>query len=624
MPQICPACQTSNDDSAEVCFNCRYTLIIPITRGSVVGGRYEVVETLGKGGMGIVYKAHDRTLDEAVALKVLRPDVAQSPDIARRFRAEIRLARKVGHRNVCRIFEYGEEGGFRYISMEFIDGVDLKHVLRLRGALPAQEAYEVAIQVTLGLGAIHDLGIIHRDLKTSNLMIDSRGVVRLMDFGIAKEMGGDTTGATASGHIVGTPEYMSPEQAKGDKVDARSDLYSLGIVIFEVFTGDVPFKADTPLGTILKHLHDPPPLDEPGRLPAELVPVLRRALAKEPAERYASIEEVGSALNAARSTAFPGSPPVQLVATLRLAKAAQEAGRPTTPTPTRLPRVPFATPAPATPPSTVVGPQPSPPPPTQIMVTTPPPAPPPVEARRPAKRPPVRQPAPRRPALPVYYLGLSAVAMAGLVLAGRGVWMRVGVPVSAPAESTVGAPAEPPSARPLATSRPADSVEATPPPAAFAPAPSVAPTPPPINVRPADRPRPAPVPRPTPERLSTPVAALPAAPTTTLTIAPATTLPVAVPTAAPVVAQTPTPAPAPTPDVRGFLQLVVVPFAEATIDGQSAGRISSEKVPLAPGPHEVVLNHPDYQPLRRKITILQGETMRMVVDLAEEAVRKKK
>ena len=538
MAQICPACQTSNDDSAELCFNCRYVLIVPVTRGSVVGGRYEVVETLGKGGMGIVYKAHDRTLDETVALKVLRPDVAQSPDLARRFRAEIKLARKVGHRNVCRIFEYGEEGGFRYISMEFIDGVDLKQVLRLRGALPPEEAYEVAIQVTQGLGAIHDLGIIHRDLKTSNLMIDSRGVVRLMDFGIAKEVGGDTTGATATGHIVGTPEYMSPEQAKGDKVDVRSDIYSLGVLIFEVFTGQVPFRADTPLATILKHLHDPPPLEDPGRLPAELVPVLRRALAKEPAERYASTDEIGSALGAARSTAFPGSPTVQLTATQRLAKSAQETGRPTTPTPTRLPRVPFSTPAPASAP-TVVGPQPAPPPPTQIMVTPPPaPAPVQVQARRAPSRQSLRPAQPKRaPALPVYYLGLGAAVVAGLALAGRGVWMGLGVPASSPPGSSATPASTLSPARSVPNTRQTASVDPTLTPASLTPTPLVAPTPMPTNVRPA---RTTPTPR--AEQVSTPRPTLPAPPPPTLAVAPATTLPVSAPTSATAAAQTPPPA----------------------------------------------------------------------------------
>jgi eukaryotic-like serine/threonine-protein kinase len=273
--------------------------------GSVIAGRYEILEPLGKGGMGMVYKAHDRVLDDTVAIKLLRPDVASEPEMARRFRSEIKLARKVRHRNVCGIHEYGEDGGLRFIAMEFIAGEDLRHVLTKSGAPLPEEAFEISIQLAQGLHAIHEAGIIHRDLKTPNIMRDAGGNVRLMDFGIAKQAG-ETPGAavTALGMIVGTPEYMSPEQARGEKIDFRSDIYALGVVIFEIFTGQVPFRAETPIATIFKHLQEPPPIDQ-AALPTSLMPVLHKALAKSPGDRYATASQMVRALQDARAQAFP-------------------------------------------------------------------------------------------------------------------------------------------------------------------------------------------------------------------------------------------------------------------------------------------------------------------------------
>src|SRR5262245_3012584 len=298
----CPTCHSENEEQAETCFTCGHGLAAVIKRGSVIASRYEMLNPLGKGGMGMVYKAHDRVLEEDIAIKVLRADVARSPDMARRFRSEIRLARKVTHRNVCRIHEYGEDGVVRYISMELIEGVDLKQVMRERkSGLPPKEAFDVSIQIAKGLQAIHDVGVIHRDLKTANIMRDGRGVVKLMDFGIAKQEG--SSSATATGDIVGTPEYMSPEQARGQKVDARSDLYALAVVIYEVFSGDVPFRGDSPIVTIFKHIQDQPLLDGPGAFafPQALVPVLRRGLAKDPGDRFVTSDELVDNLRAARA-----------------------------------------------------------------------------------------------------------------------------------------------------------------------------------------------------------------------------------------------------------------------------------------------------------------------------------
>src|SRR5260221_7650225 len=176
--------------------------------------------------MGVVYKARDRSLDEVVALKVLRPDFAQDPHMAERFKSEIKMARRVRHRNVCAIHDYGEAQGLFYISMEYLEGVDLKHQLRDRGAFPAAEAYEVAIQIAEGLQAVHEAGIIHPDLKTPNIMRDAGGGGRLLDFGIPKRQGDGTR--TATGHIVGTPQDMSSQQAQGHRVDFPSATYPPG------------------------------------------------------------------------------------------------------------------------------------------------------------------------------------------------------------------------------------------------------------------------------------------------------------------------------------------------------------------------------------------------------------
>jgi len=315
---LCPACQAPNDDTADACFTCGRAFAA-LTRGTLIAGRYEVLSPLGKGGMGMVYKAQDRMLDEAVAIKVLRSEFAHTAEMAKRFRHEIKLARKVSHRNVCRIYEYGEEQGVRYISMEFVEGTDLRQLMDERGGwLEVEEACEVALQAAEGLQAIHDVGIIHRDLKTTNIMRDSRGAVRLMDFGIAKVESTDLHGLTITGQVMGTPEYMSPEQCFGEKLDHRCDIYALGVVFYEMLTGSVPFHGDTPVATLFKHIQDPVPLDGPvgGRIPQQLAVVLRRALAKNRADRYTSASAMAEALRAVTATFAHGAPTAAIPALL--------------------------------------------------------------------------------------------------------------------------------------------------------------------------------------------------------------------------------------------------------------------------------------------------------------------
>jgi hypothetical protein len=316
----CPSCRAHNDAGREACFACGAPLepaLAALAEGALFASRYEILGPLGRGGMGMVYRAFDRELGETVAIKVLRPDVArESGRVEQRFRSEIRLARRVRHRNVCSVYGDGEDRGLLYICMELVEGSNLAPLAREGPGLPPDEAWGVTLQVADGLCAIHEVGVVHRDLKTANLMRDRRGVVRVMDFGIAKQHGatGGST-VTATGSLMGTPEYMSPEQLRGDSVDFRGDLYSFAVVIYELFTGLPPFRGDSAVATIVRQLHDPPFLDLP-RLPGALRPVLARALAKDPADRYPGAVEMRRALQAACERSAPGLVPTGAAAAL--------------------------------------------------------------------------------------------------------------------------------------------------------------------------------------------------------------------------------------------------------------------------------------------------------------------
>jgi putative nucleotidyltransferase with HDIG domain len=279
---------------------------VVLGKGTLIASRYEIQEVLGSGGMGTVYKAHDRAFEEPVALKILPPELAGDADIAWRFPAEVRLARRVNHRNVCRMHEYGQDGALSYISMEYVPGVDLKKVAQVQGGLSIDAAFGVALEIAAGLQAIHEVGIIHRDLKAQNIVLDPRGVVRIMDFGMSKESG---TAATTVGLVMGSPEYMSPEQVEGQPVTFATDVYTLGLLIFELFTGAPPFRGENPMATLHKQVKEAPPLEGPAaaRIPRSLTPVLKTALAKNPEERYPSIREFAEALRKARDVALPSA-----------------------------------------------------------------------------------------------------------------------------------------------------------------------------------------------------------------------------------------------------------------------------------------------------------------------------
>src|SRR5262245_50347618 len=289
----CPACGAANEKGAVVCFTCKAPLLA-VGQGDVLDARWEIRAFLGRGGMGAVYRAHDRTLNEEVALKVIRPDLMEAPQTRDRFTSEIKLARRVSHHGVCRIHEYGEDGRQRFFTMELVEGRNLRDLIADAGPLSPERATALAAEMADALQAIHAAGIVHRDLKPLNVMVDPHGRVKLMDFGIAKGLASGTPG-TGDGYVVGSPEYMSPEQARGRPVDARSDVYALGIVLFEMLTGQVPFRATDPVGTLLMHLEDPPALE---RVPEPLRPILARALAKDPEQRFRTAMGMAQALRA--------------------------------------------------------------------------------------------------------------------------------------------------------------------------------------------------------------------------------------------------------------------------------------------------------------------------------------
>jgi serine/threonine protein kinase/predicted Zn-dependent protease len=305
----CPKCQHENPDETAFCGKCgtkfdsdiRPTKTIEtakeeLTTGSVFAGRYKIIEELGKGGMGKVYRVFDQKLNEEVALKLIRPDIAADKKTIERFKNELKLARKIRHKSVGSMYELMEEQGVHFITMEYVSGQDLKGILHQMGQLTVGKAISVAKQICEGLAEAHSIGIVHRDLKPSNIIIDRGGNAKIMDFGIARAV--KEKSITGAGVIIGTPQYMSPEQVEGKDVDQRSDIYSLGIILYEMLTDKVPFEGETPLTVGVKQKTEMPtdPKDFNERIPEELSLLVLKCLAKGKEDRYQSAEEVKSAL----------------------------------------------------------------------------------------------------------------------------------------------------------------------------------------------------------------------------------------------------------------------------------------------------------------------------------------
>jgi serine/threonine protein kinase len=260
--------------------------------GTVLSGRYRLEAKLGSGGMSTVYLARDTTLDRQVAVKVMHREMSEQADQLERFRQEARAVAKLSHPNVVSVIDAGEDGGYPYIVFEYVEGETLKARINRIGALDTQEALAYAIEVARGLTVAHARKMVHRDIKPQNVLIDAEGRAKLTDFGISRQLEQD--GMTATGRVLGTTDYVAPEQAMGHGADQRSDIYSLGVVLFEMLTGHVPFQADSQVGVAMKHVNEelPDVQGERPELSAATALVVERATAKDPTKRYADIGEM--------------------------------------------------------------------------------------------------------------------------------------------------------------------------------------------------------------------------------------------------------------------------------------------------------------------------------------------
>jgi len=309
----CPKCHLDNPETSRFCDDCgtqlpplhdpppvmTETLQTPVrelTTGSTFAGRYQVIEELGHGGMGRVYKVQDTKIGEKIALKLIRPEAGLDKTSLERFSNELKLARKIRHKNVCQMFDLGEDQGTRYITMEYVHGEDLKQLIRKVGQLSPGQSIGIARQVCDGLEEAHKLGVVHRDLKPQNIMVDDDGKARIMDFGIARSLTGKSI--TGAGVMIGTPEYMSPEQIEGKDTDQRSDIYSLGVILYEMVTGRVPFEGETPFTIGVKHKSEIPknPKEINAQLSDDLSRVILKCLEKEKAARPQSAAELRAEL----------------------------------------------------------------------------------------------------------------------------------------------------------------------------------------------------------------------------------------------------------------------------------------------------------------------------------------
>jgi serine/threonine protein kinase len=310
----CPKCLWDNPSESQFCSKCgtqlglsedvslpTKTIETPkeeLTTGSTFARRYQIIEELGRGGMGRVYKAVDTEVNEKIALKLIKPEIAADKKTIERFRNELKFARKIRHKNVCQMYDLSKEEGSYYITMEFVPGDDLKSLIRRMGRLSPGQAITITKQVCDGLAEAHKLGVVHRDLKPQNIMIDQDGNARIMDFGIARSLEGK--GITGAGVMIGTPDYMSPEQVEGKETDQRSDIYSLGVILYEMVIGQAPFEGDTPFTIGIKHKSEAPkdPKELNPQIPDDLSRIILSCLEKEKDSRYQSADELRSELKA--------------------------------------------------------------------------------------------------------------------------------------------------------------------------------------------------------------------------------------------------------------------------------------------------------------------------------------
>ena len=265
--------------------------------GELIAGRYELEELVGSGGMSNVFRAHDRLLERTVALKILHEQYTRDEDYVERFRREARAVAQLTHPNIVTVIDRGEQDGRQFIVFEYVDGENLKE-LSARGPLDAREAIGLALQVAHALSFAHARGLVHRDVKPQNVLLNDDGQAKVTDFGIARSL--DVHGVTQTGTVLGTSDYIAPEQARGQKVDPKTDIYSLGVVLYELLTGEVPFSGDNFVAVAMRHVSEPPPsvLEHRPDCPVRVDLAIQRAMAKDPADRFASMDELCAELEA--------------------------------------------------------------------------------------------------------------------------------------------------------------------------------------------------------------------------------------------------------------------------------------------------------------------------------------
>jgi eukaryotic-like serine/threonine-protein kinase len=293
----------------------------------LIAGRYELEQQVGSGGMSKVYRAHDRLLERTVALKILHEHYSQDDEYVERFRREARAVAQLAHPNVVTVIDRGEHEARQYIVFEYVDGENLKQLVEREGPLPVRQVIELGLQVAHALASAHARGVVHRDVKPQNVLLSEEGVPKVTDFGIARTS--DVESVTLTGTVMGTSEYISPEQARGEAVDFRSDVYSLGAILFELCTGDVPYPGENPVSVAMRHLHEPVPSARERRrdVPSRLDAAIRRAMAKDPAERFGSMDELIAELEACLRGLGGGEETIVLPAPVRPRRARRGARR---------------------------------------------------------------------------------------------------------------------------------------------------------------------------------------------------------------------------------------------------------------------------------------------------------
>ena len=267
--------------------------------GKTVAGRYELEEVVGHGGMSSVYRAHDALLERYVALKFLHEQYNEDDDFVERFKREARSVAQLQHPNIVTVIDRGEEEGRQYIVFEYIDGENLKELVVRKGRLDVADALEVATEIARALAFAHDHGLIHRDVKPQNVLLNGDGRAKVTDFGIARSLDVEH-GVTQTGTVLGSSNYIAPEQASGQTVDVRTDVYSLGVVLYELLTGEVPFPGESFVAVAMKHVHEPPPnvLDVRGDVPLRVAAAVDRALEKDPEQRFPTMDAFAAELEA--------------------------------------------------------------------------------------------------------------------------------------------------------------------------------------------------------------------------------------------------------------------------------------------------------------------------------------